>query len=84
METNKFRSVNKNSLPALREAMMKNTNPLITINQYWHSTYHKDMASKYTALKEVDDYNLVLFCWLWVSSSDVFQITKEDVAEIIS
>jgi len=77
-----FKKVQWNTFPT--DVFNAPVNPLIVIDKDWLSTYHKYRDEKKIALEEYKEWQLMLFVWQWKMSSDVFEVTKEVINNLLT
>ena len=80
-----FRSFGKTKPEVMKEAFIKGTNPLISIDCVtWYASYTTSHPEKLNILKDRRDWQLLLFTWWGKWKSDVFELTEDDITILLS
>jgi len=58
-------------------------NPLIIVSRDAFTTYYNKADDKQNALRATVEEDLVLFVWQWKWRSDVFEMTRKDIANLL-
>jgi predicted 3-demethylubiquinone-9 3-methyltransferase (glyoxalase superfamily) len=60
------------------------TSPLIKVDSKRNITYYKSKSQKLNALREAKRSDKFLISWSGQWSTDVFEVTKEDIEQVFS